>query len=63
MKKLSILLIFFVLASSLCISQEQYGNIRGIAVDEEGTPLPGVSVTLESELYALRSSPITCSSR
>jgi hypothetical protein len=30
----------------------KYGNLRGIVVDKDGAPLPGVTVTLESELLA-----------
>jgi hypothetical protein len=40
--------------SGSIIAQEQYGNIRGVVIDEQGTPLPGVTVTLESELYSDR---------
>jgi hypothetical protein len=55
MKKLSVLLFCIVMFSGFTFSQEQYGNIRGVAVDENGEPLPGVTVTLESELYNPRS--------
>jgi len=51
MKKLSLFLFCIAVISSFTFSQEQYGNIRGIVVDEEGEPLPSVTVTLESELY------------
>ncbi|OGD18688.1 MAG: hypothetical protein A2W03_08840 [Candidatus Aminicenantes bacterium RBG_16_63_16] len=44
-----------LLAAGLAIGQEQYGNLRGIVVDKEGAPLPGVTITLQSELYAPRS--------
>ena len=55
MKKLSVLFICLILFSSLAFSQEQYGNIRGVVTDEQGVPIPGVTVTLESELYNPRS--------
>lgn len=55
MKKPFILLTTFLFFVGLCFSQEQYGNIRGLVLDEEGVPLPGVTVTLESELYNPRS--------
>ena len=55
MKKLSVLLFCVVIFASFTFSQEQYGNIRGVVVDEQGEPLPGVAITLESELYNLRS--------
>lgn len=54
MKKLSIMLTIFLLITGLCSAQEQYGNIRGSVTDTEGTPLPGVTVSLESEQYAPR---------
>ena len=58
MKKVPVIL-FFILLILLsfvqAFAQEQYGHIRGIVVDNEGTPLPGVVVVLESELYASRS--------
>jgi len=55
MKKLLTLAIAFLLFSGFCLSQEQYGNIRGVVMDTDGKPLPGVTVTLESELYNPRS--------
>lgn len=55
MKKLSVLLFCIIVLSSFTFAQEQYGNIRGVVLDEQGAPLPGVTVTLESELYNPRS--------
>jgi hypothetical protein len=48
MKKSCFVLIvfFFFLFTFYSFGQEQYGNIRGTIVDTEGTPLPGVAVTL-----------------
>lgn len=40
-----------LLISAAVLAQEQYGNIRGQVLDKQGNPLPGVNVTLESELY------------
>ena len=51
MKQLSMLVLCLVIFSSFTVAQEQYGNIRGVVVDENGEPLPGVTVTLESDLY------------
>jgi hypothetical protein len=55
MKKFISFLALILLAAGFSLGQEQYGNIRGSVVDKEGQPLPGVAVTLESELYARRS--------
>jgi Carboxypeptidase regulatory-like domain len=55
MKKAVSFLLSILLASAFSFSQEQYGNLRGIVVDKEGGPLPGVTVRLESELFAPRS--------
>jgi hypothetical protein len=55
MKKFISFLGIILLAAGFAFGQEQYGNIRGSVVDKEGQPLPGVSVILESELYAARS--------
>jgi len=51
MRRLSLLALCIVIVSSFMAAQEQYGNIRGVVVDENGEPLPGVTVILESELY------------
>jgi hypothetical protein len=40
---------------SLCLTQGQYGNIRGRVLDEQGNSIPGVSVILESEYFGSRS--------
>jgi hypothetical protein len=55
MKRFLSFIAIFLLAAGLIIGQEQYGNLRGIVVDKEGAPLPGVTVTLESDLFASRS--------
>jgi hypothetical protein len=58
MKKGVVVSILSLLAIALVtvalFSQEQYGNIRGVVLDGDGTPLPGVAVTLESPLFAAR---------
>ncbi|NIO20920.1 MAG: hypothetical protein GTN76_09320, partial [Candidatus Aenigmarchaeota archaeon] len=55
MKKLFTLLIatLFVF-SAFAVAQEQYGRIFGTITDEEGTPLPGVALTLESDVFPTR---------
>ena len=55
MKNILTLAFAFLLFSGFCLSQEQYGNVRGVTVDTDRMPLPGVEVTLESELYNPRS--------
>lgn len=55
MRKLAIILIIFFFFSGLAFTQEQYGNIRGLVLDEQSHPLPGVTVTLDSDLYNPRS--------
>jgi len=52
----SILSLFAVASVTVALfSQGQYGNIRGVVLDGgDGTPLPGVAVTLESPLFAAR---------
>ncbi|MBW1947872.1 MAG: TonB-dependent receptor, partial [Deltaproteobacteria bacterium] len=55
MQKLAIILIIIFFFSGLAFTQEQYGNIRGVVLDEQGHPLPGVRVTLDSGLYNPRS--------
>jgi len=51
MKKLLILLVAITLIIGTSYAQVKYGRIDGKAVDDEGMPLPGVTVTLESERY------------
>lgn len=53
--KTRIFLASFLILSCVAVAQEQYGNIRGLVVDLEGQPLPGVTVFLECDLYATRS--------
>jgi hypothetical protein len=55
MKKILTGMTIFLLFSAAALAQEQYGNIRGQVMDKQGNPLPGVTVTLESELYNPRS--------
>jgi hypothetical protein len=47
LKSLLILFLFFGLTAA-SFAQETTGSIRGIITDEEGTPLPGVTVTASS---------------
>ncbi|NOR15822.1 MAG: hypothetical protein GQ544_08965, partial [Candidatus Aminicenantes bacterium] len=54
MKKSLCLISLVFLCVGFVYSQEQYGSLRGIVVDIEGLPLPGVVVTLESEDYGSR---------
>jgi len=49
----AVFLSFFFL-SPASPAQEQYGNLRGVVVDKDGAPLPGVSLVLESPKYGLR---------
>lgn len=46
MKKVLSILFCLAIVSSLMIAQERTGNITGIVVDQEGNPLPGVTLTL-----------------
>lgn len=55
MRTFSSILVIILFAAGPAFGQEQYGNLRGIVVDKEGGPLPGVTITLESELFAPRS--------
>jgi hypothetical protein len=57
MKRLSALLFCIVIFSGFAFSQEQYGNIRGVVVDEQGEPLPGATITLECTMFGRRSVP------
>jgi hypothetical protein len=51
LRKLFSFLFILILSCSLA-AQVSTGNIQGIVVDEEGIPLPGVSVTLTGSLTA-----------
>jgi len=55
MRKLAVIFTIIFFFSGLAFAQEQYGNIRGVVLDEQSHPLPGVTVTLDSELYNPRS--------
>ncbi len=55
MNKLFMFLLCLIVLSSFTFSQEQYGNIRGVVVDEQGEPLPGATVTLECTMFGQRS--------
>jgi hypothetical protein len=59
MRKFAIMLIIIFFFTGLTPAQEQYGNIRGVVLDEQGHPLPGVTVILDSDLYNLRSTITT----
>jgi len=48
-------LVLILVYSGIAFAQEQYGNIRGVVVDEQGEALPGVAVTLGCEMYGKRS--------
>ncbi len=51
MKKL--LTVFFVLLLAVSLgAQQRTGNLYGKVVDTEGTPLPGVTVTITSQFFA-----------
>lgn len=50
MKKIVVFLALIVLVSSFGFSQQRTGNIRGQVVDEDGVPIPGVTVTCISDL-------------
>jgi hypothetical protein len=54
MKKILMGMAVFFLSSAAALSQQQYGNIRGIVVDKDGLPLPGATVTLESKAFGSR---------
>jgi hypothetical protein len=54
MKKSLTLISVFLLLSALAYSQD-YGSIYGTVVDEQGTPLPGVTVTISSAYYPAKS--------
>jgi hypothetical protein len=51
---LMIFLFCFYASSSQTFAQEQYGHIRGCVTDAEDAPLSGVTVTLASPQYGLR---------
>ena len=57
--KIRVLLVALLLISGFAFSQQQYGNIRGVVVDNEGGPLPGATVSLESAQFPSRS--VLCS--
>jgi hypothetical protein len=51
---ISTIFVFFFFLSPASSAQEQYGNLRGVVVDKDGAPLPGVSLVLESPKYGAR---------
>lgn len=55
MRRLVLIFLLLFSISGLALTQEQYGNIRGVVMDELDNPLQGVKVTLESKLYNPRS--------
>ncbi|MFN3413648.1 MAG: carboxypeptidase regulatory-like domain-containing protein, partial [Thermoanaerobaculum sp.] len=46
MRRLTYLLLAFVLLAAPALAQQQYGSIAGTVVDNQQQPLPGVTVTL-----------------
>ena len=54
MKKLCLSLCLIFLVVGFSFAQEQYGHLRGVVVDDEGNPLPGVTVILESTDVGIR---------
>ncbi len=50
MKRIVVFLALIVLVSSFGFSQQRTGNIRGKVLDEDGLPIPGVTVTCISDL-------------
>lgn len=50
MKRALFLTLFVCLLGTFLIAQVQTGNIYGKVTDEEGSPLPGVAVTLTSNV-------------
>ncbi|MCX6562510.1 MAG: TonB-dependent receptor [Candidatus Aminicenantes bacterium] len=53
MKKIAVLLCLLLLAGIYTFGQE-FGSIRGTVIDKEGTPLPGVTITLTGTKTAPR---------
>ncbi|MBS3820119.1 carboxypeptidase regulatory-like domain-containing protein, partial [bacterium] len=58
-KSIGILTVLLFLFSGLAIAQEQTGNLEGKVTDNEGVPLPGVTVTAESPALIGTQSSIT----
>ncbi|MFQ6083574.1 MAG: carboxypeptidase regulatory-like domain-containing protein [Candidatus Aminicenantia bacterium] len=52
--KVLLILCLLIGLTSFATAQIRYGEITGTVVDEDGIPLPGVTVTLESEIIATR---------
>ena len=53
--KTKVFLSLFLLLSGVAFGQEQYGNIRGVVLDDDGNPLPGTTLLLESAKFPSRS--------
>ncbi len=53
--KIRVLLATLLYLAGITFAQQQYGNIRGVVVDAESSPLPGATVTLESAQLPSRS--------
>jgi len=53
-KLLTLLTAILLLTAGMSFAQVKYGRIDGKVTDNEGTPLPGVAVTLESDMFPLR---------
>ncbi len=54
-KLLTLLTAILILTVGMSFAQLKYGRIEGVVFDTEGAALPGVSLTLESELFPTRS--------
>jgi hypothetical protein len=54
-KLLTLLTAILILTVGMSFAQLKYGRIEGVVIDTEGAALPGVSLTLESDLFPTRS--------
>lgn len=54
-KLLTVITAVLALTAMMSFAQVKYGRIEGVVLDDEGAALPGVSATLESELFPGRS--------
>ncbi|MFQ6082237.1 MAG: carboxypeptidase regulatory-like domain-containing protein [Candidatus Aminicenantia bacterium] len=57
--KVLLILCLSIGLTSFATAQIRYGEITGTVVDEDGIPLPGVTVTLESEMVPTRTAVTT----
>ncbi|MFQ6069153.1 MAG: carboxypeptidase regulatory-like domain-containing protein [Candidatus Aminicenantales bacterium] len=58
-KKILLGFLVLFLSAALAFAQTQTGSIKGIITDEEGNPLPGVTVTASSEALMGKQSYVT----